>query len=50
MYHRAVHIIQGVGRPCELLGLSRSSHYDEPTAETAENSRLMWLIDGTRLP
>jgi len=34
-----------VRRQCELLGLSRSSLYYEPAAETAENLRLMRLID-----
>jgi putative transposase len=34
-----------VRRQCELLGLSRSSLYYEPAAETAENVRLMGLID-----
>ena len=41
-----------VRRQCELLGLNRSSLYYEPAAETAENLRLMRLIDeeytGTR--
>ena len=32
-------------RQCELLGLNRSSLYYEPAAETAENLRLMRLID-----
>ncbi len=32
-------------RQCELLGLNRSSLYYEPTGETAENLRLMRLID-----
>ena len=32
-------------RQCALLGLSRSSHYYEPAAETAENLRLMRLLD-----
>ena len=32
-------------RQCELLGLSRSSLYYEPAAETAENLRLMRLLD-----
>ncbi len=32
-------------RQCALLGLSRSSLYYEPAAETAENLRLMRLID-----
>ena len=34
-----------VRRQCELLGLNRSSLYYEPTAETADNLRLMRLID-----
>jgi putative transposase len=34
-----------VRRQCELLGLSRSSLYYEPVPETAENLRLMQLID-----
>jgi putative transposase len=34
-----------VRRQCELLGLSRSSLYYEPTGETAEDLRLMRLID-----
>src|SRR4029077_8645143 len=34
-----------VRRQCELLGLSRSSLYYEPAGETAENLRLMRLID-----
>ncbi len=34
-----------VRRQCELLGLSRSSPYYEPAGETAENLRLMRLID-----
>src|SRR4051794_13685588 len=34
-----------VRRQCELLGLSRSSLYYEPAAQTAENLRLMQLID-----
>jgi putative transposase len=34
-----------VRRQCELLGLSRSSLYYEPAAETADNVRLMGLID-----
>jgi putative transposase len=34
-----------VRRQCELLGLSRSSWYYEPAAETAENLRLMRLLD-----
>ena len=32
-------------RQCELLGLNRSSLYYEPAPETAENLRLMRLID-----
>jgi putative transposase len=34
-----------VRRQCELLGLSRSSLYYEPAEETAENLRLMRLLD-----
>jgi putative transposase len=34
-----------VRRQCELLGLSRSSLYYEPAAETADNVQLMGLID-----
>ena len=34
-----------VRRQCELLGLSRSSLYYEPAAESAENLRLMRRID-----
>jgi putative transposase len=34
-----------VRRQCELLGLSRSSLYYEPASETAENLRLMRLLD-----
>jgi len=34
-----------VRRQCELLGLNRSSWYYEPAPETAENLRLMRLID-----
>jgi putative transposase len=34
-----------VRRQCELLGLSRSSLYYEPAAETPENLRVMGLID-----
>jgi putative transposase len=34
-----------VRRQCELLGLSRSSLYYEPAAESAENLRLMRLLD-----
>jgi putative transposase len=34
-----------VRRQCELLGLNRSSLYYEPTAESAENLRLMRLLD-----
>jgi putative transposase len=34
-----------VRRQCALLGLSRSSLYYEPAAETAENLQLMRLID-----
>jgi putative transposase len=34
-----------VRRQCELLGLNRSSLYYQPASETAENLRLMRLID-----
>jgi putative transposase len=34
-----------VRRQCELLGLNRSSLYYQPAAETAENLRLMRLLD-----
>jgi putative transposase len=34
-----------VRRPCELLGLSRARLYYQPAAETAENLRLMQLLD-----
>ena len=34
-----------VRRQCELVGLSRSTLYYEPAPETAENLRLMRLID-----
>ena len=34
-----------VRRQCELLGLSRSSLYYEAAQETAENVRLMRLLD-----
>ena len=34
-----------VRRQCALIGLSRSSLYYEPAAETAENLRLMRLLD-----
>ena len=33
-------------RQCALLGLNRASLYYEPAGETAENLRLMRLIDG----
>jgi putative transposase len=41
----ADHPVLSVRRQCELLGLSRSSLYYEPAAETAENLRLMRLLD-----
>lgn len=34
-----------ISRQCELLGLGRSSYYYEPVGETAENLRLMRLMD-----
>ena len=39
------HPALSVRRQCELLGLSRSSLYYEPAGETAENLRLMRMID-----
>jgi putative transposase len=39
------HVELSVRRQCELLGLSRSSLYYEPAAETADNLRLMRLLD-----
>ena len=41
----ADHAQLSVRRQCELLGLSRSNLYYEPAAATAENLRLMGLID-----
>ena len=32
-------------RPCELLGLNRSSYYYAPATESDENLALMGLID-----
>jgi putative transposase len=34
-----------INRQCELLGLARSSFYYEPRPETAENLRLMRMLD-----
>jgi putative transposase len=39
------HAALSVRRQCELLGLSRSSLYYEPAEESAENLRLMRLLD-----
>src|SRR5271165_5894119 len=39
------HAELSIRRQCELLGLSRSSLYYEPAEETAENVRLMGLLD-----
>jgi putative transposase len=39
------HPALSVRRQCELLGLNRSSLYYEPAGETAENLRLMRMID-----
>jgi putative transposase len=39
------HPDKSVRRQCELLGLNRSSFYYEPAVESAENLRLMGLID-----
>ena len=41
----ADHPALSVRRQCELLGLSRSSHYYEPGGEAPENLRLMRRID-----
>jgi len=41
----ADHAELSVRRQCELLGLSRASLYYEPVPETADNLRLMRLID-----
>jgi putative transposase len=41
----AEHPDLSVRRQCELLGLNRSTLYYEPAAETAENLRLMQLLD-----
>jgi putative transposase len=40
------HLQLSVRRQCALLGLCRSSLYYEPAQETADNMRLMRLIDG----
>ena len=42
---RVGHTALSIRRECELLGLSRSSFYDEPTGETAADLRLMRLIE-----
>jgi putative transposase len=41
-----------IARPCELVGLSRSSFYDAAQGESAENLKLMHLLDEqyTRTP
>jgi putative transposase len=39
------HPALSVRRQCELLGLNRSGYYYEPAPESAENLRLMGLID-----
>jgi putative transposase len=41
--HDAPHL--SICRRCELIGLSRSTYYLRPAAESAENLRLMRLID-----
>jgi putative transposase len=38
-----------ITRQCELLGLARASYYHQPEPETAENLRLMRVIDQTYL-
>jgi putative transposase len=47
-----VHPLLSIRRQCELIGLNRSSWYYEPASESAENLRLMRLIDEqyTRAP
>jgi len=35
----------GIGRQCELLGISRSGYYYEPKGESAYNHQIMRLID-----
>jgi putative transposase len=40
------HAMLSVRRQCELLSLSRSGLYYEPMGESAENLRLMRLVDG----
>jgi len=39
------HLALSIRRQCELLGLNRSSLYYEPAPETADNLRLMRLLD-----
>jgi putative transposase len=34
-----------IGRQCELLGIARSSFYYEARPESAENLRLMQMLD-----
>lgn len=43
------HAVLSVRRQCELLGLARSSCYYEAVPESAENLRVMRLIDGQYL-
>jgi putative transposase len=46
------HPVLSVRRRCEMVGLNRSTLYHEPAPETAENMKLMRLIDEqyTRCP
>ena len=41
----ADHEDRSIARQCELVSISRSSFYYQPTGETAENLALMRLID-----
>jgi putative transposase len=43
------HPVLAITRQCELLGLARASYYYQPEPETAENRRLMRVIDETYL-
>jgi len=39
------HSALSIARQCELVGLSRSSYYYAPAAESEDNLRLMRMID-----
>jgi putative transposase len=43
------HPALSISRQCELLGLARASYYHQPAPETAENLKLMRVIDETYL-